>query len=70
MRKSSEISTIFDQQVFIAFYDKARNKLYLHSTDDQFSHKDVTRLIDESLINGNRQPCVTVYSDQARKEKD
>lgn len=70
MRKSTEIAQIFEQQVFIAFYDKARNKLYLHSTDDQFCHKDVTNLIDESLVYDNK-PCVTVYSDQQpKKEKD
>lgn len=60
---------MFDQHVFIAFYDQKKNKLFLSSTNAQFCHKDVARLIDESIKHCNTNPCVTVYDDVYDREE-
>lgn len=67
-KKARELSQIFGYEVFTAMYDKKRNKLFLHSTNSKFCHKDVAKLLEESIQNANTKPCVSVYDDDHVKE--
>ena len=52
----------------MAFYVRRLRKLYLYSTDAQFCHKDVAKLIDESVENGLTRPKITVYDSNTENE--
>jgi hypothetical protein len=68
-KKARELSQIFGYEVFTAMYDKKRNKLFLHSTNSKFCHKDVAELLAESIQNANTKPCVSVYDEDHVREQ-
>ena len=48
----------------MAFFDRRLDKLYLFSSNRQFCHKDVSRIIDDAVRRGIRRNKITVYDEK------